>query len=89
MKKSQRYKRIGSLGVGLFGAGCILLLLFYADSAVLGVRQGLLLCRRTVIPALFPFMVASEILVGSGAAAAIGNAFARPARIILGVPGAA
>ena len=89
MKKSQRYKRIGSLGVGLFGAGCILLLLFYADSAVLGVRQGLLLCRQTVIPALFPFMVASEILVGSGAAAAIGNAFARPARIILGVPGAA
>ncbi len=89
MKKSKRRAGIGSLGFGLLGAGCILLLLFYADSAVAAMRAGLLLCRDTVIPALFPFMVASEILVGCGGAAAIGKLLARPAQLILGVPGAA
>ncbi len=89
MKKSKYRAGLGSIGFGFLGAGCILLLLFYADSAVDAVRAGLLLCRDTVIPALFPFMVASEILVGCGGAAAIGNALARPAKLILGVPGAA
>lgn len=89
MKKSNYRISPGSIGFGLLGAGCILLLLFYADSAVGAVRAGLLLCRDTVIPALFPFMVASEILVGSGGAAAIGKLLSRPAGLLLGMPGAA
>lgn len=89
MKKSDLRKGIGSLGFGLLGAGCILLLLFYADSAVEAVKKGLSLCYSTVIPALFPFMVASEILVGCGGAAAIGKLCARPLQALLGVPGAA
>lgn len=71
------------------GALCILLLLLYADGAVASVKKGLLLCARTVIPALFPFMVASELLVGCGGAAALGRLFARPLQWLLGVPGAA
>lgn len=89
MKKRKRRVGVGSFGFGLLGAGCILLLLFYAQSAVNAVRQGLALCRDTVIPALFPFMVASEILVGSGGAAAIGKLLAKPTRLLLGMPGAA
>jgi sporulation integral membrane protein YlbJ len=89
MKKSKCRASIGSIGFGTLGAICILLLLFYADSAVAAVRQGLLLCRDTVIPALFPFMVASEILVGCGGATAIGHVLSRPVKQILGMPGAA
>lgn len=89
MKNKKRPISAGGLGFGVLGAGCIVLLLFYADSAVASVRQGLSLCRDTVIPALFPFMVASEILTGCGAASAIGKAFARPAERLLGLPGAA
>lgn len=89
MKKSKCHASFGNLGFGLLGAGCIVLLLFYADGAVSAVQEGLALCGKTVIPALFPFMVASEILVGSGGAAAIGKLLSRPAGLLLGVPGAA
>jgi sporulation integral membrane protein YlbJ len=89
MKKSNCRTRLGGIGFGMLGVCCMILLLFYTDSAVAAVRQGLLLCRDTVIPALFPFMVASEILVGCGGAAAIGNVFSRPVKRILGMPGAA
>lgn len=89
MKKSKYRMGLGSIGFGLLGAGCLVLLLFFADSAVGAAKHGLTLCRSTVIPALFPFMVASEILVGCGGAAAIGRVLARPMQALLGVPGAA
>lgn len=89
MKNRKCRAGVGSLGFGLLGAGCILLLLFHAESAVRAVREGLALCHNTVIPSLFPFMVASEILVGSGGAAAVGKRLARPTRLLLGMPGAA
>lgn len=91
MNNVKRLPRIsaGGLGFSILGTGCILLLLFCADSAVESVREGLLLCGQTVIPALFPFMVASELLVGCGGAAALGQKLARPMQKLLGVPGAA
>lgn len=89
MKAPKRLALPGSLGFGILGVGCIALLLLYADGAVEAVKKGLQLCHNTVIPALFPFMVASEILVGCGGAAAIGRVLARPFRAVLGVPGAA
>lgn len=91
MNKTKRLPAVsaGRLGFSILGAGCILLLLFCADSAYASVKSGLLLCAKTVIPALFPFMVASELLVGSGGAAALGNALSRPLQKLLGVPGAA
>lgn len=79
----------GRLGFSILGTGCILLLLFCADSAVEAVKDGLALCGQTVIPALFPFMVASELLVGCGGAAALGQIFTKPLQKLLGVPGAA
>ncbi len=79
----------GRPGFFILGSASILLLLFYADSAISAVQAGLALCGKTVIPALFPFMVASELLVGSGGAAALGQLLCRPLQLLLGVPGAA
>ena len=39
-------------------------LLLFPDTASHAVRSGLLLCGTTVIPALFPFLVLSRILIG-------------------------
>lgn len=38
-----------------------------ASLAAEAVRRGLLLCARTMIPSLFPFMVVAELIVRSGA----------------------
>lgn len=87
--KGRRAPCAGQIGFGLLGFACILLLLTRADSAVIAAGHGLSLCTRTVIPALFPFMVCSELLVASGGATLLGRALARPMQAVLGVPGAA
>ncbi len=91
MNKTKRLPAVsaGRLGFSILGTGCILLLLFCADSAVESIKSGLVLCGKTVIPALFPFMVASELLVGCGGAAALGQLLSKPLQKLLGVPGAA
>lgn len=87
--KARRAPGAGQIGFGLLGLACILLLLARADSAVTAAGRGLSLCAGTVIPALFPFMVCSELLVASGGAQAIGRLCAKPMQKMLGVPGAA
>ena len=67
---------------------CLALILRNADAAVTYMGRGLTLCARTVIPALFPFMVLSELLVRSGAGEALGRIFSRPMRYIFGLSGA-
>lgn len=42
----------------------MLALLIFPDTASHAVRSGLLLCGTTVIPALFPFLVLSRLLIG-------------------------
>ena len=88
-KQTRRVRISGRLGFSLLGGASILLLLLFADSATAAVQSGLQLCCKTVIPALFPFMVASEILVECGGAAAIGRLLSKPMQVLLGVPGAA
>ncbi len=58
------------------------LLLFFRNPAIAmdALHSALLLCGRTVIPALFPFMVISELLVSSG----IGKKLLRPLSPLLG-----
>lgn len=79
----------GQLGFGALGALSILLLLLFAEQAVPAAGQGLLLCYKTVIPALFPFMVCSELLISCGGAELLGRALSGPMQAVLGVPGAA
>lgn len=87
--KKLRAPCAGQIGFGLLGVACIVLLLTRADSAVAAAGHGLSLCARTVIPALFPFMVCSELLVASGGATLLGRVLARPMQAVLGVPGTA
>ena len=55
------------------GAAAVLalLLLIRGDAAAQGVRDGIDLCVTSVIPALFPFFAASQLLVSLGAAEAL------------------
>lgn len=69
----------------LFLFSLLLLFLFCPRLIAGGVSDGLLLSARTLIPSLFPFLVLSEVMVGSGAAAPLGRLFARPAARLLGL----
>ena len=51
-----------------------------------GVREGLALAGREALPALFPFFVASGLLVRSGLAERLGRAAARPLARLYGLP---
>ncbi len=50
-------------------------------------ERGLLLCAKTVIPSLFPFMVISEIIVSSGIGDTVGKPFGRFTRKVFGISG--
>lgn len=56
----------GQLLFGLFSLFCLSLILRNSDVAIEYMNQGLLLCAKTVIPSLFPFMVLSELIVSGG-----------------------
>lgn len=51
-----------------------------------GVREGLLLAAHSALPALFPFFLASGLLVRSGLAEALGRIVARPLAVLYGLP---
>ncbi len=65
----------------------LLLILFLSHTtlAIDGVRQGLSLFFETVFPALFPFLVLSELILSSGIAHVIGRALSRPLAALFGV----
>lgn len=78
MTKEKRIKRqraklealsSGQIFLGLLGIFCLLLILRNTDIAIDYMSRGLMLCAKTVIPSLFPFMVISEVIVSGG----IGN----------------
>ena len=54
-----------------------------------GVRDGLSLAAREALPALFPFFIASALLVRTGFADALGRFVARPLALLYGLPPAA
>lgn len=74
------------LGV-LLAAFAAALLLFPAESAD-AAREGLSLCFKSVLPALFPFFVLSSLLIESGAAAYFAHALAPVMRPLFGLSGA-
>ena len=65
-----------------------LLLLTCGDTAAQGVRDGISLCLASVIPALFPFFVAAQLLTSLGAAEALGRAAGPLFRRLFGIDGA-
>ena len=72
------------------GAAAVLalLLLIRGDAAAQGVRDGIDLCVTSVIPALFPFFAASQLLVSLGAAEALGREAGPLIRRLIGMDGA-
>lgn len=67
MKNPGRFAALGPL-FALFA-----LLLTHPEAAAQGAREGLDLCTRVVIPALFPFFVLASMAVSLGAAALLGK----------------
>ena len=82
-------QRLHSLLPPLAAAALFLALLLDPAGAAAGVRDGLSLSLSTAVPALFPFFLASSLLVSTGGAAALGRLLARPCRALFGLPGAA
>ena len=66
----------------------LLLFLCHSAPAIQGVRHGLSLCIETVFPALFPFLVLSELILSSGAGATLGRLLSRPLRAVFGLSAA-
>lgn len=56
----------GQICFGLFAIFSLLLILRNTSIAIEYMNRGLLLCAKTVIPSLFPFMVLSELIVSGG-----------------------
>ena len=65
-----------------------LLLLTCGNTAAQGVRDGISLCLTSVIPALFPFFVAAQLLTALGAAEVLGRAAGPLFRRLFGIDGA-
>lgn len=67
--------------------GIFMLILFFknSDAAATWVIGGLRICATRLIPALFPFMVASSIIVSSGAGAYICKPFGRISQSLMGI----
>lgn len=73
----------GGLSMGqtvfcLMSALVMVITFVYSDPVIDSMLAGMKLCTVTVIPALFPFMVLSEMLVSGGALEILGRTVARP-----------
>lgn len=62
------------------------MLLRNSEAAVESVKTGLLLCAKSAIPSLFPFMVLSELLVESGLGLLLGKTLGKPLSRLLSLP---
>ena len=59
----------------------------YPDTAIEYMQRGLKLCVGVVIPSLFPFMVASELIILSGVSSFLSKPFGFVSRRLFGVSG--
>ena len=90
--KLQRKPRLLSVPSGAFwgmAGGCLLmaLLILYPGAVTKGVREGLIICGELLIPALFPAMVVTGILLRCGAVQRWGRWMTPLTRKLWGLPG--
>lgn len=81
--------RIRTCAVASVCAFFMLLLLFAPGAALSGARGGLALCGETVIPSLFPFLVASAFIIKSGIAEKFGRLCGGITHAVFRLPGIA
>ncbi len=89
-EKPTKARRRSALPLSLFGIVSLsLLFLFLYDSqqSLTLVNEGLLLCFSRVVPALFPFMVLSSMIVSSGILSPLSRLLAPLCRRLFGVGG--
>lgn len=77
-------KQHAKLFSGLFAAFAMALLILDARAALLGATEGIQLCLRTVVPALFPFFIFSISLTASLTGSAVPGL--RPLGRLCGIP---
>ena len=80
-------QRLVSIFPPLSAAVLFAALLLDPAAAAEGVREGLQLALGTAVPALFPFFLASSLLISTGCGAFLGKLFAFPCRALFGLPG--
>ena len=86
-KRIYKY-RIAELATCFLGVFLLALMIRNSELAIKYVKDGLSVCVSTLIPALFPFMVISDIFVRSGGADTLGALCRAPMRVLFGVSGA-
>lgn len=85
-KSKPRHLTPGQVSFGLFALFCLALILRNSDVAIDYITRGLLLCAKTIVPSLFPFMVLSELIVSGGIGNALISRIAPPLRRLFGLP---
>ena len=78
-------KNIISLFWGVACVSCFVSFLVFGERLALCVNNSLILCAKRLIPSLFPLMLASRLLVGSGIGKFIGKVLNKPCRYLLGL----
>jgi len=73
--------------VHIFAALGLLMLILDSKTALISAREAIILCQRSVIPTLFPFIVLSNLMVGGLCGAS--SHLLRPLGKILGIPAGA
>lgn len=84
--KDLRSIGIGQILFGAFGVFCLLLLLKNSELAILYMNRGLLLCAKTIVPSLFPFLVLSELLISGGVATHLPKRMIKPLEKLFDLP---
>ena len=86
-RRGKKVKRIApaEAALGIMSVFTLLLVLAFPTLAIDYMNRGMKLCVGTVIPSLFPVMVASELIVITGAARGIGRFLRAPARFLFGI----
>lgn len=65
----------------------IIMLIIYSKSNIIAVKQGLELWVNNVVPSLFPFFIATEILVNTNIISVLGKILEKPFSKIFNAPG--
>ena len=78
-------KRMAAGGFSVILLFFIFLLLKNPSLVASCIGQGLSLCAKTIIPALFPFIVLSELLISCGFGEFFGNRLGRPLAVLFGI----
>lgn len=82
-------RRLLAYSAALIAAVLFVLVVPHAAAAARGAQEGLDVALETAIPALFPFFVASGLLIRSGAVSVLGRWCAPLIRRVYGLPGEA